>query len=142
MSIIANNFKLNFKVVMVALLLISGLFATTAYGLSKESSAKLNLSMSDNGSNTNIWDGYATVKASVSYVGPSIYGGAGSVSPAVMKSISILPDTAQWIRHWSSPDSFSNTKVSISDRGSYYAHISALGMSTGSMYLKSNDTSW
>ncbi|MER2006392.1 MAG: hypothetical protein ABS939_02975 [Psychrobacillus sp.] len=140
MSIMANNFKLSFKVVMVAILLVSGLFTATAYGLGKTSSASVYLSKSDSGSNVNIWEGAANVNGNVGFVGPSpLPGGVGAVSLAVMRSISVFPDKVEWQRVYTSPSNLVKTRIGISQEGTYYANIDASGLSSASFTLESLD---
>jgi hypothetical protein len=124
--------KVNKKMTVLALLLVSAMWGTSAFALPTTSTANLNGTGSSNGGNINIWDGYANVSGSVTL---------GDVSARIKKSVTLLPDPTEWSRVIYS-GSFSYNRVYVPNASTYYAQASranARGTAIGTVKVQSLD---
>lgn len=124
--------KVNKKMALLAVLLVSVMWGTSVFALPSTSTAHLSGTGSANGGNINIWDGYADVSGSVSL---------GDVSARIKKSRSLLPDPTEWSRVIYSGN-FSYNSVYVPDSSSYYAQAAranARGTAIGTVTVESLD---
>ncbi|ELK46798.1 UNVERIFIED_CONTAM: hypothetical protein N8J90_18885 [Halobacillus marinus] len=124
--------KVNKKMAVLGVLLVSVMWGSAAFALPSTSTANLNGTGSANGGNINIWDDYADVSGYVTL---------GDISARVKKSVTLLPDPTEWSRLIYSGN-FSYDNVYIPDASTYYAQASranARGTASGQVKVVSLD---
>lgn len=134
MSLIANKFSSK-KMILLVALLITLVGGTSTFALGSTSTATLKLPAAQaNGSNINIWEGYANVSTTNNSKA------GGRLIAGIKKSVAILPDPTVWQKTYSSNGSYGPVRVSIPDASTYYASASAYAVgSAGTVKVVSLD---
>jgi len=140
MSIIAK--KSYFKLTILLSLLVVSLYSTSALAaMDKYSTAKVSSGSVTEGDYVNIWDGSATMKMDVSSVGRPVQGIATFDGEIRKSNLSIIPDTKAFYKTFFGAGT-QTFNAYIENRGTYYADAAAPYGGTGTVTVKSLDTSW